>query len=283
MSHPRPGELLRRHGLAADKRLGQHFLLDLNLTRRIARAGGPLDDGLIIEIGPGPGALTIALLLEGARSVVAVETDRRFAPLLAEIEAWSDGRLRILYADALTTPLDALGPPPRRIVGNLPYNIGAPLLFRWFDAIAGAGPGAIASITAMLQDEVVDRIIAPPGGAAYGRLAVAAQSFGRVERVLRASATAFTPPPKIASAVFRLDVAGLPAAAADWPTLRAVAAAAFGQRRKTLRNSLKSVDADPAGLCRAAGVDPALRPERLPIVAFHALASALRDRRAADG
>jgi len=280
MTTPNPSDLLRRHGLAADKRFGQHFLLDLNLTRRIARAGGPLDQGTVVEIGPGPGALTVALLLEGARHVVAVETDRRFAPLLGEIETWADGRLHVVYADALETPIQSLGDAPRRIVANLPYNVGAPLLFQWFDAIAADGADAVASITAMLQDEVVDRVVAAPGGSAYGRLAVAAQSFGRVARVLRAPAAAFTPPPKIASAVFRLDVDGFPEGAADWPSVQAIAAAAFGQRRKTLRNSLKSLDADPAALCAAAGVDAALRPERLPVPAFHALAATLRQRRA---
>ena len=261
--------VVERDGLLARKSLGQHFLFDLNLTGRIAAAAGDLAGGTTIEVGPGPGGLTRALLSHGARAVVAVERDPRFLPALGEIAAHHPGRLSILEADALDVEAHALGDAPRRIVANLPYNVGTRLLVGWL-----AHPGAIESITVMLQKEVVERIVAAPGSEAYGRLAVASQWRWAARRLFDVPASAFVPPPRVASAVVRLVPRDRPLAEADPAVLERVVAAAFGQRRKMLRSALRSLGQDPGPRLAAAGLDGDRRAETLSIEEFCALARA---------
>lgn len=262
-------EVVRRDDLLARKSLGQHFLFDLNLTRRIAAAAGDLTIGATIEVGPGPGGLTRALLAAGATALTVIERDRRFLPALEEISAHAPGRLSILLADALETDVAAIGAPPRRIVANLPYNVGTPLLIGWL-----ARPDAFASLTLMLQKEVVDRLVAAPASDAYGRLAVAAQWRWQVRRLFDVPPSAFVPPPQVVSSVVGLVPRDAPLADADPGWLERVVAAAFGQRRKMLRSALRSLGTDPLPRLAHAGIDPGVRAETLPIEAFCALARA---------
>ncbi len=268
-------EVIARFGLAARKGLGQHFLLDLNLTGRIARAAGAIGHGTVIEIGPGPGGLTRALLNEGAARVIAIERDPRCVEALADLRAAATGRLVIVEGDALDIDIAALGDPPRRIVANLPYNISVPLLVAWLEHA-----DALAGMTLMFQREVADRICAPPGKKAYGRLAVLANWRCRTRRLFDIPARAFTPPPKVVSSVVEL----VPYAEAPWPcdivALQDVAAAAFGQRRKMLRRALASLGVDTERLMELAGVEPTVRAETLDIPRFAALARALVSLRA---
>jgi 16S rRNA (adenine1518-N6/adenine1519-N6)-dimethyltransferase len=262
---------LARAGLSADKRLGQHFLLDLNLTAKIARAAGDVTRGTTIEIGPGPGGLTRALLAAGAH-VIAVERDERCVPLLHELTAAYPDRLEVLFADALAVKAHDLGQAPRRVVANLPYNIGTELLLGWFDHI-----GAFESLTLMFQREVGERLAATPGSKSYGRLSVLTQWLCTVETMMHVGAQAFVPPPKVDSVVVRLTPRPGPLAPADKAALERVTAAAFGQRRKMLRQSLKTLAtgtgfADGTALCRAAGIAPERRAETLSIEEFCALA-----------
>jgi 16S rRNA (adenine1518-N6/adenine1519-N6)-dimethyltransferase len=270
---PPLSDVIARHGFTARKSLGQHFLLDLNLTRRIARAGGPLDDAHIVEVGPGPGGLTRALLLEGAHHVTAIERDARALPALQEIAAAAPGKLTIIEADALGFDYAGLHDGrPLRIVANLPYNIGTPLLVDWLSA--ARWPPCWASLTLMFQQEVAERIVAAPGSKVYGRLAVLSQWRARPRLLFAVPARAFAPPPKVASAIVRLEpreeAEPLPVGA-----LEAVTAAAFGQRRKMVRSSLKALGGDTAALLAAAGVEPTARAEDLPVEAFCALARAV--------
>jgi 16S rRNA (adenine1518-N6/adenine1519-N6)-dimethyltransferase len=254
----------------ARKRFGQHFLLDLNLTRRIARAAAPIDQGTVIEIGPGPGGLTRALLLEGAARVVAIEVDPRPLAALAELAAAAAGRLTVIEADALTVDPAALGPAPRRIVANLPYNISAPLLIRWLQA---ADP--IADMVLMFQKEVVDRLTARPRSKDYGRLSVLAQHVCEVRRLFDVPASAFVPPPKVTSSVARLTPRPADQRLADLAPLEKITAAAFGQRRKMLRGALGSVFADPVAVLEGLGLTPTARAEELSVTDFVRLAQAL--------
>ena len=236
-------EVIARHGLAARKGLGQHFLLDLNLTGRIARsagAAGALGQGTVIEVGPGPGGLTRALLLEGAARVIAIERDPRCVEALADLVAAAAGRLTVLEADALTVAPVDLGPPPRWIVANLPYNVGTKLLLGWLRQRQD-----LAGMTLMFQREVADRLVAAPGSKAYGRLSVITAWCCQTEFLFGVPARAFTPPPKIASAVVRLTPHASPPCLATWDALERVTAAAFGQRRKMLRSSLRGLVPDP--------------------------------------
>lgn len=261
--------VVERDDLLARKSLGQHFLFDLNLTGRIAAAAGALDGGTTIEIGPGPGGLTRALLAAGATRVVAIERDARFMPALDEIAARYPGRLEVIAADALEIAADAIGSPPRRIVANLPYNVGTPLLIAWL-----AHPDAFASLTLMLQKEVVGRIVAAPGSDAYGRLAVASQWRWQPRRLFDVPAAAFVPPPKVDSAVVQLVPRSQPLAQADPRWLERVTAAAFGQRRKMLRSALRSLGVDPLPCLAAAGIAAERRAETLSVEEFCALARA---------
>jgi 16S rRNA (adenine1518-N6/adenine1519-N6)-dimethyltransferase len=263
-------EALAAHGLLAKKSFGQHFLLDLNLTRKIARLAGPLEGRAVIEVGPGPGGLTRALLEAGA-TVIAIEKDRRFLPLLQELAACADGRLMLVEAYALDVDeaklLGELAPRlPARIVANLPYNISAPLLLKWL-----RHAGRYESLALMFQKEVAQRIVARPASADYGRLSVAAQAMASCEIVMALPARAFTPPPKIESAVVRLTPRSGAPSSAQFASLERVTAAAFGQRRKMLRSSLRSLGGE--ALCQAAGIDVNLRAEAVPVEGFLALAS----------
>src|SRR6185312_7596114 len=267
-------DVIARHGLAADKRFGQHFLLDLNLTAKIAREAGPLATGTTIEIGPGPGGLTRALLMAGAAGVIAIERDTRCLTLLSELEAAAAGRLALISGDALEIDASELGSEPRRIVANLPYNVATPLLIGWLRTIR-----SFESLTLMFQKEVADRLAAPPGSAAYGRLSVIAQRQARVKALFDLPARAFTPPPKIDSAVVRFTPRADALEAAALSDLESVTAAAFGQRRKMLRASLKSLGTDPAPLLAAAGLPGTARAEQIDNDGFDRLGRAYADRR----
>ena len=261
-------DVIREHGLTPRKGLGQHFLLDLNLTARIARIAGDISNGTTIEIGPGPGGLTRALLDQGA-TVIAIEKDERCLDALADVsEAWP-GRLEIIKSDALKLDVSALGETPRRVIANLPYNIGTELLVRWLSK-----PEAFTSLTVMIQKEVAERIAAGPGTKIYGRLSVLAGWRWKVTRALDVPPEAFTPPPKVESTVIHAVPLGRPVAEADPATLTQVTAAAFGQRRKMLRSSLKTLG-DAQALCAAADIDPTLRPEQVSVADFCALARAV--------
>jgi len=262
-------EVIRRFGLSARQSLGQNFLLDLNLARRIARVAAPLDEVSVIEIGPGPGGLTRALLLEGARHVTAIERDPRCLGALAEIASAFPGRLTVIEGDALETDPARLAPAPRKIVANLPYNIATPLLIGWLGAI-----GAYQSLTLMFQKEVAQRLAAAPRTKEYGRLSVLTQWLCRVELVFDVSPSAFVPAPKITSTVVRLTPRAEPLAPCRQDVLERVTAAAFGQRRKMLRQSLRSLGGETAELIAAAGVAPTARAEELSIEEFCALARA---------
>jgi 16S rRNA (adenine1518-N6/adenine1519-N6)-dimethyltransferase len=271
---PPLAETIRRHGLDARKSLGQHFLLDLNLTGRIARAAGELSTGTTVEVGPGPGGLTRALLDQGAARVIAVERDDRCQAALAELAAAYPGRLEVRAGDALEMPLAGLGGCPRRVVANLPYNVATALLANWLQELA-ANPGAAESFVLMFQKEVADRLVAPPGGKAYGRLSVLTQWLCDARVLFNVPRQAFTPRPKVVSSVVRLTPRAVPAAPADPAALQRVTAAAFNQRRKMLRRSLKAVAEDPERLCHAAEVAPTARAEELTVAQFCALARGL--------
>ena len=263
-------ETIATHGLDARRKLGQHFLLDLNLTRRIARVAGSLTDGTVIEIGPGPGGLTRALLLEGAARVVAVEIDPRAVGALRELEGAVAGRLHIVERDALELDIAAQGDAPRRIVANLPYNISTALLVRWLHAA-----GDIADMVLMFQKEVADRLCALPRTKDYGRLSVLAQHACEVRRQFDIAPAAFVPPPKVTSTVVRLTPRPATARLADLRPLERVTAAAFGQRRKMLRGSLASLFADPTAALASLGLSGTARAEELAVDDFVRLAGLL--------
>ena len=263
-------EVIAAHGLSARKSLGQNFLLDLNLTARIARAAGDLTGADVLEVGPGPGGLTRGLLAEGARRVVAVEKDTRCMAPLAEIAAAYPGRLEVLNADALELDWPAHLTPPVKIAANLPYNVGTELLVRWLTP--PDWPPLWQSLTLMFQREVADRIVAGPGSKTYGRLAVLAQWRATAKIVLTLPPEAFTPPPKIHSAVVHLEALPEPRFEADPKVLNRVVAAGFNQRRKMLRAALKGVAPDIEDRIVAAGLKPTDRAEQVPVEGFCALA-----------
>jgi 16S rRNA (adenine1518-N6/adenine1519-N6)-dimethyltransferase len=264
-------EVIERHGLAARKSLGQNFLLDLNLTGKIARHAGDLSAMTVIEVGPGPGGLTRALLMSGARRVVAIERDERCLPALAEIAAHYPGRLEVVSGDALKVDFDAIAAadPPVSIVANLPYNIGTELLLRWLTP--RKWPPFYASLTLMFQREVAERIAAAPGSGAYGRLGVLAGWRTEPRILFDIPRQAFTPPPKVTSSVVRIVPRADPAPVA-LAALERVTQAAFGQRRKMLRQSLKSLGGEK--LLDAAGIDGTRRAETLSVAEFVTLANA---------
>lgn len=262
--------MIARHGLSAVKSLGQHFLLDLNLTRRIARAAGDLSGASVIEVGPGPGGLTRALLETPAAVVVAIERDRRAIAALEELSACFPGRLRTIEADALALDPAALTPPPRHIVANLPYNVATPLLIGWLKRA-----GDFASMTLMFQKEVALRLVAKPRSADYGRLTILTQWACEAKLLFDIPARAFTPPPKVTSSVVRL-VPRPKRESVDVEALERVTRAAFGQRRKMLRQSLKSLGGDALAMIDAAGIDPTARAEELTVAQFCALARQLK-------
>jgi 16S rRNA (adenine1518-N6/adenine1519-N6)-dimethyltransferase len=263
-------EVIAAHGLSAQKSLGQNFLFDLNLTRRIARAALPMAGFTIVEIGPGPGGLTRALLAEGAEKVIAVERDRRALPALAEIAARYPGRLEVIEGDALAVDFATRIKGPAKIVANLPYNIATPLLIGWLSL--EPWPPWFSSLTLMFQKEVAMRIAAAPGSEAYGRLSVISQWRCEAKKLFDVNRSAFTPPPKITSSIVQL----VPRAKCDPPCelakLERVTAAGFGQRRKMLRQSLKSVFEKPEDILLPMGLAPTARAEELKVSDFARLA-----------
>jgi 16S rRNA (adenine1518-N6/adenine1519-N6)-dimethyltransferase len=267
-------ESLEAHGLLAKKSFGQHFLLDLNVTRKIVRLAGPLEGRAVIEVGPGPGGLTRALLESDAAHVLAVEKDPRFLPLLQDLAEAAPGRLTVVEADALevdeTALLAAHAPGrPWRVVSNLPYNVGTPLLVKWLTA-----PAPPEAMTLMFQKEVADRIVARPGEDAYGRLAVLAGALAEAKVVLDLPARAFTPPPKVDSSVVALTMRPERPEPGLVRALERVTQAAFGQRRKMLRSSLKAVGGE--ALLQQAGIEGSERAEQVPVDGFLRLAAALQ-------
>lgn len=263
-------EVIAEHGLSARKSLGQNFLLDLNLTAKIARQAGDLTGCDVLEIGPGPGGLTRGLLSEGARRVLAIEKDHRCLPALQQISAAYDGKLQVIEGDALEiNPLEHLTP-PIRVAANLPYNVGTELLIRWLTP--KEWPPFWQSLTLMFQREVAERIVAQPGSKAYGRLAILAQWRSTANIVINLPPSAFTPPPKVSSAVVHLTALAKPRFDADAKTLERVVAAAFNQRRKMLRAALKGVAPDIEDRLIAAGIKPTERAEQIPLEGFCALA-----------
>jgi len=260
-------DVLAAHGLMAKKSFGQHFLLDLNITRKIARLAQLQPGDRVIEVGPGPGGLTRALLETGAQ-VTTVEMDPRFRPLLDELSAAAGGNLSLVFGDALNCDeAEIAGGEPAHVVSNLPYNVGTPLLIKWL-----TGPWTPASMTLMFQKEVADRITAAPDTSGYGRLAVIAQATSEAHGVMDVGARAFTPPPKVDSAVVRLTPRADRPSAARLDALQKVTAAAFGQRRKMLRSSLKLMGGE--ALVAAAGLDPQARAETVRVEGFLTLADA---------
>lgn len=263
-------ETISRHGLSARKSLGQHFLLDANLCERIVRSAGPLDDVTVLEIGPGPGGLTRALLDAGARRIVAIERDDRCLAALAELASAWPQRLELVEGDALKVNLASRLDGPVKIVSNLPYNIGTALLLCWLDA-----PERYRSMTLMFQKEVAARLTATPGSGDYGRLSILAQWRCETRRLFDVSAKAFTPPPKVTSSVVQLVPRDKPLFPAEALALARVTQAAFGQRRKMLRAALKGLVTEPKVFLAAQGIDPKARAETLDIESFCALARAL--------
>jgi 16S rRNA (adenine1518-N6/adenine1519-N6)-dimethyltransferase len=271
-------EVIRAHDLRADKRLGQNFLLDRNLLARIAAAAGDLAGRTVLEVGPGPGGLTRALLGTAADRVIAIESDPRCIAALQSLVAAANGRLALIAGDALEIGLDRFDPPPApspalgeklTIVANLPYNVGTALLLRWLDHLP-----RIEAMTLMFQKEVADRLVAAPKSGSYGRLSVMVQWCCRTERLFNLPAKAFVPPPKVASALVRLEPRAAPLFPAERSALERVLAAAFGQRRKMLRASLKSLGPEPLALIESAGLAPTARAEEIDIEGFCRLAIA---------
>ena len=263
-------DVIERHGLQAKKALGQNFLLDLNLTSKVARAAGDLTGVTVIEVGPGPGGLTRALLMNGAARVIAIERDERCLAALAEVSAHYPAQLEVVSGDALKTDFAALASGPVKIVANLPYNIGTELLVRWLTV--QAWPPFYQSLTLMFQREVAERIVAKPTSSAYGRLGVLAGWRTDARIAFDVPAQAFTPPPKVTSSVVHLVPRAEPLAI-DVKVLGRVTEAAFGQRRKMLRQSLKSMGGER--VLEIAGIDPTRRAETLSIEEFVALAKAV--------
>ena len=267
-------EVIAKYDLAARRALGQNFLLDLNLTGKIARAAGDLASGTTIEIGPGPGGLTRALLNHGARELIAIERDARCLGALAEISAAYPGKLTVIEGDALTVDCAKLGSAPRRIVANLPYNIATPLIIKWLQQGA-----AFTSLTVMVQKEVADRLIAKPRSKDYGRLSIVTQFLAKPRRLFDLPPRAFVPAPKVTSTVIELLPLPEPAFPARLSDLERVTQAAFGQRRKMLRQSLRSLGGDTEALMAAAEITPTARAEELTVAQFAALARALEKQR----
>lgn len=263
-------DVIRRHGLTPKKSLGQNFLFDLNLTARIARAAEPLENITVVEIGPGPGGLTRALLALGARRVIAIERDQRAIAALEEIAGRYPGRLDIVAGDALAVdPREQLGPERARVVANLPYNIATALLVGWLTV--EPWPPWYDSLLLMFQREVAERIVASPGSKTYGRLSVLAGWRTEARILFDVAPSAFVPPPKVTSSVVRLTPRPEPLAC-DPAALQRVTEAAFGQRRKMLRQSLKTLGVDAATLLAGAGIEPTARAEEIPVDGFVALA-----------
>ncbi|WP_425444058.1 16S rRNA (adenine(1518)-N(6)/adenine(1519)-N(6))-dimethyltransferase RsmA [Thalassospira mesophila] len=256
-------DVIARNDLSAKKKFGQNFLFDLNLTGRIARAAAPLEDATVIEIGPGPGGLTRALLFNGTKNLIVIERDPRCQPVLAEISDHYPGCLHVIDGDALNVDVTTLGPAPRKIVANLPYNIGTLLLINWLEKIDD-----FASLTLMFQKEVAERVVAKPRSKAYGRLSVLCQYLCHCDIQFDVHRSAFTPPPKVTSAVVQLIPKADRGTEINIKSLAIVTQAAFGQRRKMLRASLKSLNIDVLALLAQANIAETSRAEELSVEDF---------------
>lgn len=267
--------VIAEYGLGARRSLGQHFLLDLNITRRIARAAGDLTAATVIEVGPGPGGLTRALLERDVKRLYAVEADQRCVDALSALTHAARGRLEVIADDATRIDITTLGAAPRHIVANLPYNVASVLLIKWLRTAA-----SFAGMTLMFQKEVAERIVAGPGSKTYGRLSVMANWLCKTHLCFNLPARAFTPPPKVASSVVHLEPYEKTTSVEEWSAMETVTAAAFGQRRKMLRSALRPLDVDTATLLSRAGVDPAARAEHLTVAEFATLAQTFTDLRA---
>jgi len=265
-------DVIAKYDLGAKKSLGQNFLLDLNLTGRIARTGGDLEQGTVIEIGPGPGGLTRALLDNGTKRLIVIERDRRCLDALAEIDAAYPGCMEIIEGDALKVDVANLGDAPRKIVANLPYNISTILLLKWIKNMQN-----FEKLTLMFQKEVADRICAEPGSRTYGRLSILPQWLCHVKPEFNVDRMAFTPPPKIMSTIVSFTPRAVPLAPANGVILERVVTAAFGKRRKMLRQSLKSVSTEADKMLEISGVLPTARAETLTVEQFCALARAYEE------
>ena len=282
MTHAEPElpplrEVIAAYELRARKSLGQNFLLDLNLTGRIARAAGPVAGYRVIEVGPGPGGLTRALLAVGAEKVIAIEKDTRCIAALRPLAEAYPGRLEVIAGDALTFDLATLGAGPTKIVANLPYNIATPLLIGWLSPVQW--PPVWDNLTLMFQKEVAQRIVAQPGSKAYGRLSVITQWRCDAEILFDVPAKAFTPPPKVTSAIVQITPRAAPMAAIAQADLEKVTMAAFGQRRKMLRRSLSGLGVSVPDLLALAGLEPTARAEEIDVAGFCALAKAYAELR----
>ncbi len=264
-------DVIARYDLGAKKSLGQNFLFDLNLTRRIARSAEPLEGFTIVEIGPGPGGLTRALLMEGASHVIAIERDERTLPALAEISVAYPDKLSVIAEDALAVNWAATVSGPAKIIANLPYNVATVLLTGWLTQ--GVWPPWFSSLTLMFQKEVAERIVAKPGGKDYGRLSVLCQYRCDVKKLFDVNRSAFTPAPKVTSSIVQLIPR--PAIDCDIKMLEKVTASAFGQRRKMLRSSLKTAFGNPDAVLGELGINPELRAEQLAVSDFVRLAKVL--------
>ena len=266
-------DVINTFGLSAQKRLGQNFLLDLNLTGRIARASGPLENHTVIEVGPGPGGLTRALLLERAAKVIAIERDARCIAALQEISDRYPGRLTIIEGDATKINMAGLAEGPTKVVANLPYNVATVLLIEWIKS--SPWPPWFETLTLMFQKEVAERIVAAPGSKAYGRLGILAQWRMQASKLFDVDRRAFTPPPKVTSSIVHLTPRETVSPECSIGSLERVTAAAFGQRRKMLRSSLKSLSADVDNLIARSGLEPTSRAEQVDISGFCRLAQIL--------
>ena len=275
MELPPLRDVINRHGLSAKKSFGQNFLLDINLTRRIARTAGSLDSHTIIEVGPGPGGLTRALLLEGAQQVIAIEKDERCLNALAELAEAFPGKLKVILGDALDIDLQGLVDGPARIVANLPYNVATPLLMNWVQPSSGQWPPFWDNLTLMFQKEVGERITSAPNTKAYGRLSVACQWHCECQMMFDVSRSAFTPPPKVTSSIVQITPKQEYDATLNMKTLERVTSMAFGQRRKMLRASLKGLVTDVESLLESLDISPTARAETLTVEQFCRLSKAL--------
>ncbi len=268
-------EVIEAHGLWAKKSLGQHFLLDPNLLAKIVRSAGDISSHQVIEVGPGPGGLTRAILEANPRQLTAIEKDARCLAALAPLSEKYGARFALLEEDALKVDITSIGDAPRSIIANLPYNVGTQLIIDWLQLAAVQGPAALTGFTVMLQKEVAERMVAQVGDDAYGRLSVIMQQLTDAAILFEVPASAFTPPPKVTSAILRARVLDKPREDVPLKALERVVAAAFNHRRKMLRQSLKSLGVDAIALCERAGIDPTLRAEVCDLAMFARLARAL--------
>ena len=268
-------EVIEANGLWAKKSLGQHFLLDTNLLAKIVRAAGDITGAHVIEVGPGPGGLTRAILEAGPKQLTAIEKDPRCLAALYPLTQIYGDRFAVMEADALKVDISTMGVAPRMVIANLPYNVGTQLIIDWLQLAALQGPAALTGFTVMLQKEVAERMVAVVGDDAYGRLSVIMQQLTDAAILFEVPASAFTPPPKVTSAILRARILDKPREDVPLKALERVVAAAFNNRRKMLRQSLKSLGVDAIALCERAGIDPTLRAEVCDLKMFADLARAL--------